>query len=154
MSTIKDFVKRHPVVSYYVVVFTISWGGMLLLAAPGGIPGSPEEVERLFFPALVVMFAGPFLGGLLLTALVSGREGFRGYFSRLIRRRVDGRWYAIALRTGPVFSASTLILQPQTASGHTTWNLLLGIALWVIVLAVGLARRPQEAAHPVAGAAG
>ncbi len=290
MSTIRDLVKRHPVVSYYVVVFTISWGGILLLAAPGGIPGTPADVERLFFPVLIVMFAGPFLGGLLLTALVTGREGFRGYVARLIRWRVEGQWVAIALLTGPVLvaivlfglslfhgkflpgifqaedklgliafglgwglvgggfleetgwtgfaipqlrkrysafrtglivgllwglwhmliavwasrgmagetpmadfvggfvsfylvalpayrilmvwvydrtdsllvamlmhavlSASTLIFQPQTASGHTTWNLLLGIALWVIVLAVAVARRGQVAPDPVPGAAG
>jgi hypothetical protein len=29
MTTIKAFIKSHPVLSYYVLVFAISWGGIL-----------------------------------------------------------------------------------------------------------------------------
>lgn len=28
MSTIKAFIKRHPVPTYYVLTFAISWGGL------------------------------------------------------------------------------------------------------------------------------
>src|SRR5215216_7332712 len=37
MKTIKTFVKRHSLLSYFVLVFAISWGGMLIVAGPGGI---------------------------------------------------------------------------------------------------------------------
>src|SRR5215217_6081628 len=37
MKTIKTFVKRHSLLSYFVRVFAISWGGMLIVAGPGGI---------------------------------------------------------------------------------------------------------------------
>lgn len=41
LTSVKTFIKRHPVLSYYVLTFTISWGGVLLLVGgPGSIPGT------------------------------------------------------------------------------------------------------------------
>ena len=34
MSTIKTFIKRHPVLTFYAVVFAISWGGFLMVVGP------------------------------------------------------------------------------------------------------------------------
>jgi hypothetical protein len=57
MSTILSFLKRHPVLSYYLLVFIISWGGIvILIGGPGNFPGTREQVETLFIPALLVMF--------------------------------------------------------------------------------------------------
>ena len=48
MTTITAFIKRHPLVTYYILTFAISWGGMLLaIGGPGGLPGTPEQVDRL-----------------------------------------------------------------------------------------------------------
>jgi uncharacterized protein len=39
MRTVTAFIKRHPVLTYYALVFAISWGGMLLvIGRPGGLP--------------------------------------------------------------------------------------------------------------------
>jgi hypothetical protein len=44
MTTIKAFVKRHPMLSFFALVFTIGWGGILILAGgPGGIPTTQER---------------------------------------------------------------------------------------------------------------
>ena len=32
MKTITAYIKRHPVLAYYALVFTISWGGILFAA--------------------------------------------------------------------------------------------------------------------------
>ena len=32
--------QRHPVLSYYVLVFTISWGGVLLVGGRGLLAGT------------------------------------------------------------------------------------------------------------------
>ena len=43
MKTIRAFIKRHPLLSFYALVFAISWGGMLIAAGPDGIQ-SPKEL--------------------------------------------------------------------------------------------------------------
>jgi uncharacterized protein len=105
----KRFFTRHPVLSYYLLVFVISWGGILILI--GGlrnIPGTKDQVERLFFPALLIMFSGPFISGILMNFFVDGKEGLRKLLLRLLQWKVKARWYAIAILTGPLFVASVL----------------------------------------------
>lgn len=103
MSTITAFMKKYPVLTYYVFVFIISWGGILLVVGPRGIPGMPEEVERLVLLVLLALFAGPSIAGLLLTGLVHRRAGFRELLSRLLRWQVGVRWYVVALLFAPLF---------------------------------------------------
>lgn len=98
MSTITAFIKQHPTPTYFALAFAISWGGVLVVIVPGGIPGAPEENAALFPFAYLAMLAGPSVAGLLLTGLVHGKPGFRELRSRLLRWRVGARWYAIALR--------------------------------------------------------
>lgn len=108
MATIERFARRHPGLTYYTLVFVISWGGILLLVGPGGIPGRPEQVAAMMPIALVALFAGPSLAGLACTALVHGRAGLRDLMARGLRWRVGVRAYAAALLTAPLFVAAVL----------------------------------------------
>jgi uncharacterized protein len=134
MAPIRAFAKKHPVLSYYALVFAISWGGILLLAAPGGIPGTPEDVERLFPWALTALFAGPSVSGIVMTALVGGRAGLRDLRARLLRWRVDARWWAAALLTGPVLVAAVLfglsLLSPDFTPGLLTAEARIGLVVF------------------------
>jgi membrane protease YdiL (CAAX protease family) len=109
ISTINVFIKRRPVLVYYILVFAISVGGGLLVMGPGGLPGSSEQVTRLFPLAFLLLYAGPTISGPLLTGLVSGREGFRELFRRLLRWRVGVRWYAVALLSIPFLMAAAYV---------------------------------------------
>lgn len=106
MSTIEAFIKRHPLLTFYTLTFSISWGGMLfVIGGPSGLPGTPEQADRLMGIAFSLM-AGPSVAGLLLTFLVSKRAGLRDLFARLRRWRVGARWYAVALLTSPVLGTA------------------------------------------------
>jgi hypothetical protein len=40
MGTVTAFIKRHPVLIFYVLAFAISWGGILfVVGGPDGYPG-------------------------------------------------------------------------------------------------------------------
>lgn len=104
MTTIKAFIKRRPVLSFYLVVFAISWGGFLLAVGPT----TTLEVADIPPGAILSMAAGPVVGGFLMTGLVYGKAGFRELRSRLFKWRVDVRWYAAALLPGPLVAAGVL----------------------------------------------
>jgi uncharacterized protein len=117
MSTIKAFITRHPVLIYYILTFAISWGSILLVVGPGGIPGTSEEFAKLLPVAILAMLAGPSVASLLLTGLVSGRAGLREVLSRLLKWRVGVHWYAVALLAAPLLMLVILLalsaLSPQ-----------------------------------------
>jgi membrane protease YdiL (CAAX protease family) len=106
---ILDFIKRHPVLSYYLLVFAISWGGILILiGGPGNIPGTKEQTEKLFVPALLIMFAGPFISGIFMNFFVDGKRGLRMLLSQLLQWRTKAYWYAAAVLTGPLLVLTVL----------------------------------------------
>jgi membrane protease YdiL (CAAX protease family) len=108
--SISVLIKRYPVLTYYILVFAISWGGILMLiGGPGNIPGTNEQVERLFPFTLLALFAGPSVAGILMNYLVGGRAGLGELRLRLLRWRVEARWYAMALLTGPLLVAVVLL---------------------------------------------
>jgi membrane protease YdiL (CAAX protease family) len=110
MSSRKAFLERHAVATYFVLAFAISWAGVLLvIGGPAGIPGTPQETERLFPLAFLAMLAGPSLAGILLTMLARGRDGLRELRARLLRWRVGTRWYALALLTAPLLTTGVLL---------------------------------------------
>ena len=84
-------------------------GGVLIVVGPSGFPGTREEVERLM-PYVILAFAtGPALAGPLLTGFISGRAGLREFLSRLLKWRVAGCWYAVALLTAPLLMTAILL---------------------------------------------
>jgi CAAX protease family protein len=108
MPTIKAFITKHAVATYFALTFAISWGGVLAVAGPK-IPATREEFERLLPSVVVMMLAGPSFAGILLTGLVYGRAGLRELRSRLLKWRVGARWYAAALLIAPALMTALLL---------------------------------------------
>jgi membrane protease YdiL (CAAX protease family) len=142
MTTIKDFIKRHPLPVYFTLAFAISWGGILMVIGPGGILGTTEVSEELLPFVYLATLLGPSLAGILLTGLVDGRAGFRDLLSRLLSWRVDARWYAVAILTAPLSIAATLFVLSLTSpaflpvivtTGDRVSLLLTGIVMGLVV---------------------
>ena len=102
------FIRRHPLLAYYVLTFALSWGGFLLVVGPSSLVNSNWQVEGNILSAVMVMLAGPSIAGLLLTGLIEGRAGYRDLLLRLGRWRVGIRWYALAIVPAPIVSAGVL----------------------------------------------
>jgi membrane protease YdiL (CAAX protease family) len=81
-----DWVKRYPLVAYFVLVFGVEWLGVVVL--------SP------LVPPMIILLIGSWLPngvGLLVTGMAGGRAGLRELFSRAVLWRIDHKWYAISL---------------------------------------------------------
>jgi len=114
--TIKAFIERNPVMCYVAIVFAISWGSVLVLGAPYGMPTTKEKFDEVWLSVLMLYLLGPITAGLLLTGLLHGRAGLREVASRLVRWRVEVRWYGIALLTAPILVMVLLIALSLTSS--------------------------------------
>ncbi len=99
-----SFIKRFPVLSYFVLTFVISWGSLFFLS--GGLAGFPktkEQFESMLPVFIPLVLLGPSMACLLLTGLISGRKGFKELSSRLMNWKADLPWYLLAILSGPVF---------------------------------------------------
>ena len=66
MMTIKAFIERHPLPTYFALTFAISWGGVLLvIGGPGGIRSTTAQSDPLFPFVYLAMLAGPSVAGIL-----------------------------------------------------------------------------------------
>jgi uncharacterized protein len=105
MGTITTFVKRHPLVVFFVLAYVLTWPMIPLLT-----------VSPLFgLPALF----GPALAAIIVIAVVDGRPGLRDLLGRMVRWRVGARWYAVALGLPMVLALTAaglnLLLGAQTS---------------------------------------
>jgi membrane protease YdiL (CAAX protease family) len=139
----QPFIKRHPVLCFYLLAFIIGWGGIVLaIGVNGGLPRTPEEFSQQVGSLIPAMFLGPSLAALLMTALVSGKAGFAELFSRLRAWRVGVRWYAVALLTAPLVFvalqtglslASPMFLPGLVTAGDKASFVLLGLVAALMV---------------------
>ena len=67
---IKAFITRHPVLTYYALVFAISWGGILAVVGPAGILRTKYDPRALTQFVYLAALAGPGVAGVLMTGVV------------------------------------------------------------------------------------
>lgn len=101
--------KRHPDWAYFVLTFAISWGGLLVLAMPYGMPAKQDSFTKAWPVVFLPYLMGPLLSGLVLTGIVHGAPGYKRLGARLVHWRLAPRYYAVALLTAPVLILLTLL---------------------------------------------
>src|SRR3712207_2464285 len=105
-----SLVRRHPLITFFVLTYALAWILWLpLIILRDTIPAS----QGLFLPLLCSAY--PSLLGIVLTAIVLGREALRELLSRLLSWRVEPRWYLLVV-LGPA----------ALAGGMVAFNALLG----------------------------
>jgi uncharacterized protein len=78
-----SFIKRHALVTFFVLAYALSWGNYILSASRQNIP--------FLFPY------GPLLAALIVASVTCGRDGLKDILMRCLRWRVGLIWYAAAL---------------------------------------------------------
>ena len=84
-------IRQHPVGSFILIVFLLSYGGFLLIVAPQLASGQTMQPEMalLLFPVIVV---GVGVAGLVWTALLDGRAGISQLVNRLRPGHIAPLW--------------------------------------------------------------
>jgi membrane protease YdiL (CAAX protease family) len=130
MSRITALVKRHRLVTFFVLAYALSWWAWPLYAL--GV-----------FPNPVASF-GPFLAAIVVLALTEGKAGLVGLFRRMVRWRVAPGWYAVALLLPAVLTAVATMLNvmlgapaPSSAQLGAWPGILSAFAIVLLVPGVG-----------------
>jgi uncharacterized protein len=122
--------RRRPVLSYFVLTFTVSWICALLVATPDLLRHQPltKLTAILMFPAMLV---GPSGVGIFLTRYMDGREGIRKLFARIAKWHVSWVWYTPLLVPpllvlGVLFTLKSLV-SPAYASNRFWMGVFFGL---------------------------
>jgi hypothetical protein len=111
-------IRRHPIVTFFVLAYAISWGFL------------PIESVR-FLPS------GPLLAALIVIPITQGLSGLRELGSRLIRWRVRWYWYAVAI--GLPLAVHLAIVGINVAAGAGVPSLTFSsLTTFLIIFAVRL----------------
>lgn len=82
MKIVASFVKQHPLISFVVLTYILSWWPALLYLWGIDSPG--------------VAGFGPFLAALVVLALTEGKPGIKTLLGRMVHWRVGWQWYLVA----------------------------------------------------------
>ena len=96
MSHVSALMKRHPLTTFFVLAYALSWWAWILFALG-------------LFPNPIASF-GPFLAAIVVLALTEGKSGLLGLFRRMARWRVAPGWYLVALLLPMALTASAAAL--------------------------------------------
>lgn len=101
------FARKHPLVAYFVLAYTISWTLVTpLIASTHGL------IAVRIAPAWHAVGAlGPILAALIVTATTGGKAGIRTFVGRITRWRVSPVWWLAALSPLLLFAISAGILR-------------------------------------------
>jgi hypothetical protein len=75
-------IQQQPIASYFVLVYALAWGGILLVAQGSAAFREGGSSTQTGLVALPMLFA-PGVSALTLTALLDGRAGLRAMWARL-----------------------------------------------------------------------
>jgi membrane protease YdiL (CAAX protease family) len=121
---LKGFMRRHPIASYYVIMFAGLWLAYLPLLLSEHAFG----VLPISFPFPVVLFnlpaslLGPLLAGAIMSRVAGGKEGAHEYRRRLFNFRFGPQWYLLVLAGVPVLG----VLAVTAVQGPATITLFVG----------------------------
>jgi membrane protease YdiL (CAAX protease family) len=154
--------KRHPILTYFILAYAISWLAVLALQVLarsaglenfnqlmamaetgftlGALSGSLALPVPLVFLLTRIVDFGPSIAGLLTPILIGTPDEARDILRRLFNFRISGRWYAWALLLPAIIVSAALGLHlffGDSAVTGAEWNGLatLGqLVFWVFLM--------------------
>ena len=90
---ITSFIKRNPLISMYVIMFSLAWSVMI----PQSL--NSQGILSIPIPEFLEILIGwsPAIASILVSAVVAGRAGVRELLGRFLIWRVGLRWYLVGV---------------------------------------------------------
>lgn len=124
MNPVFAVVRRHPLVSFFVLAFTLSWGlGAILNGHPLLAPDGS-------------FVTGVLIAALTVVAIADGRPGLNDLAHRIVRWRVSPRWYLVVFALPVVIVATVVALLPIFGGAPLDWSKQPALASTVLLFAV------------------
>lgn len=132
MERIRSFVQRHPLGVYFAIAYGISLVALSVIGLPRlDGRGSAQSASFVMFPVLVI---GVGVTGVVMTALIGGRDALRDLGRRWRRVRLGRWWLALAippLGIVTVLTSMHFLVAPvfasQPALGFTAFGVAIGV---------------------------
>lgn len=106
MKLKRGILKSYPVASYFILVFLISWGTILMFLGGDGLPISQDQVQS----AGMALLLGTTGAMLILTSALEGKAGFKRLVKDLSKWKANIGYYLFALLTAPATAIITLLV--------------------------------------------
>ena len=136
------WISAHPLLSFVVLSYVLSWGYWLPLILTGQIVRLGSSVTQ--FPGLL----GPMIAAFLVTAVTRGRAGILDLAGRAVRWRVPARWWLFAVGSPAVLAGAALLVMAigrgvpdldgfSRMAGLPDWGVLFVWLTFVVVNGLG-----------------
>jgi len=121
-----NLVRRHPLVSFFVLAYAFSWSTSLVYLFTGSGP--------------TIVSCGPALAAFTVLGITAGRAGVRSLFRSMLDWRVGPKWWAIAVSLPLVLTATATGLnlalgaEAPTGADLANWTNVLPTALIILLI--------------------
>ncbi len=117
---------NNQIKSYFLLTLLISWGAILCIVGPSGLPATSEEAKQAVGLGLLL---GPSFAAFALTAVLKGKEGLRELLLPMnvnpcCQNSKGCSYYALAILIAPLSSIVTLLILSTLVSEVYTPKLL------------------------------
>lgn len=111
-----DFIKRHRLVTFFLITYGLSWGipGLALLLS--ALTGTFEVSLREYSPLSYLVIWSPAISAFTVIWLTQGRTGIRAYLGRLLHWDVGWVWYVAVLLGVPLMNLLAAALMKVTSN--------------------------------------
>src|SRR6266478_4597921 len=127
-SRAMQLLRRHPLISFFVLAYAISWTYVLVFLVVWPLPDTMVTDT----PELL----GPVVAGFVMTAVVSGKAGVRHLLRRFVLWRVGTVWYLLALLGIPALYFASIVLVPGAIASFKAPALSMAVLYPVLFLVV------------------
>lgn len=139
MATLRVYVRRYELLTFFVLVFACSWLHTIpQVAYAQGVLARPPSPTLMGVLTLIGLLGGPIGAAALVTALVEGKSGLRAWLRPVFRWRVSWRWYAVVLLAYPVLALAAVVAADLLAGRDSRLPLYFQARLTEMATGLGL----------------